>query len=86
MYGRKQKKGFKRESVLNTFRTMRARKQIDEFNLALHEEVSSDESEDDDEENELGLINYENKLTNRIWLPQEPRLFMIFSGSRFISY
>ena len=32
------------------------------------------------------MIEYDNNLTKRIWLPQEPRLFMIYSGSKFVPY
>ena len=32
------------------------------------------------------MIEFDNKLTKHIWLPQEPRLFMIYSGSKFVPY
>ena len=40
----------------------------------------------DSSEEELGLIEYENSFTRGIWLPEDPRLFLIFNGQKFIDY
>ena len=32
------------------------------------------------------MLEYDNALTRDIWLPQEPRLFALFIGGKYISY
>ena len=32
------------------------------------------------------MYEYDNKITQGIWLPQEPRLFVLYIGGKFLSY
>ena len=32
------------------------------------------------------MIDYDNELTKEIWLPQEPRLFVLYLGGKYESY
>ena len=55
---------------------------------------SEDEYDDEEElsedfdssEDEMTMLEYDNELTRNIWLPQEPRLFALYIGGKFISY
>ena len=47
---------------------------------------SEDEMGDISSEEDLMMYEFDNKITQDIWLPQEPRLFVLYIGDKFISY
>ena len=47
---------------------------------------SEDEVGDISSEEDLMMYEFDNKITQDIWLPQEPRLFVLYIGDKFISY
>ena len=49
-------------------------------------ESSEDEMGDISSEEDLMMYEFDNKITQDIWLPQEPRLFVLYIGDKFISY
>lgn len=47
---------------------------------------SEDEMGDVSSEEDLMMYEFDNKITQDIWLPQEPRLFVLYIADKFISY
>ena len=56
---------------------------LDDSEDEYDEEESNDLSSDDEN---FDMIEYDNELTRNIWLPQEPRLFALYIGNKYISY
>ena len=54
------------------------------------EESSMDEDEDSDDisssDEDIEMFDYDNEITQDLWLPSEPKLFVIYNGERFVSY
>jgi len=44
----------------------------------------SDEIDSSDEE--IEFYEYENALTSKIWMPNEPKLYAIYNGQKFVNY
>ena len=32
------------------------------------------------------MIDHENSITSDVWLPSEPKLFVIYNGKKFVDY
>ena len=47
-------------------------------------EDKSDQAASSDEE--IELIDYDNEITKNLWLPNEPKLYVIYNGYKFINY
>ena len=40
----------------------------------------------DSSDDDIELIDYENEITKALWLPNEPKLYVIYNGHKFINY
>lgn len=56
-------------------------------------EDSADSQEEDDlsdnlssSDEDIEMFDYDNDITQGLWLPNEPKLFVIYNGKKFISY
>ena len=54
------------------------------------QESSKGEDEDSDDfsssDEDIEMFDYDNEITQDLWLPSEPKLFVIYNGKRFVSY
>ena len=58
------------------------------------DEVESSNAEEDDNmsddlsssDSDFEIVEYENELTSRLWLPNEPKLYAIFNGRKFVNF
>lgn len=57
--------------------------------------IESEESENgedkladnfDSSEEDIELYDYENEITNKMWMPSEPKLYAIYNGHKFVNY
>jgi len=40
----------------------------------------------DSSDEDIELIDYENEITKTLWLPNEPKLYVIYNGRKFVNY
>ena len=93
MQNRKQRK-ITGQTIVNQYQTLRQQtykegfKPLESgFGTESEEADSSEEDQDDlSSEEDLMMYDYDNKITQDIWLPQEPRLYVLFIGGKFLSY
>ena len=61
---------------------------------ALDESEDSEESKDEDDQSDdfsssdedIEMVDHENEITRDMWLPSEPKLFVIYNGKKFVGY
>ena len=62
---------------------------------AINENGSDSEEGDEDEDlsdnfdssdEDIELIDYENAITKDLWVPNDPKLYVIYDGRRFVNY
>ena len=56
------------------------------FGTDSEDDGSSQEEKNESDDDELFMYEHDNKITQGIWLPQEPRLFVLYIGGKFLSY
>lgn len=76
-----------RSEVFNRMRAVdNALEDSEEDEDSEKEEENADLSDDFSSDEELDMVDYDNDITQGLWIPTEPKLFVIYNGKKFVCY